>query len=433
LDFADFAAVERYLNSLVNYEQTFPLGGNRDRPKLEPALNAVARMELPQTLPGCIHIAGTKGKGSVVAFLESLLAPNHNVLSFSSPHLMSVKERVRLQGNLLDDELWQKGFGAMTETLLREPVIKLTYFESVFIFYLWAARELGTDVNVVEAGLGGKWDATNILKKTMAVLTRVDYDHTEILGKTLTEIATDKSGIIKPLARVIVGRQPGEALSVYELRIAAERAKGAFFGADFGWLAENGGRFRYQDLQRTIGSLSLSVSGTHQRDNASIAIRAATMLFDDLEPDAIREAISRCVIPGRQQLLPGKPDVLVDVAHNPVSFRALADTLKENYRSRRIFAVIGMVKDKDARGSLAALQGIVSDIRIVALNNPRSYKQQDLCEIAMSLGFEVECTSSQEEAFAALHREGNHDLGLVAGSFYLAGDYLIWRERAGIT
>ena len=430
MDFATFPEVERYLNSLINYEQAFPLGGARDRPKLQPTLDAAERLELPLSLPNCVHIAGTKGKGSVARFLECLLSPGHQVLSFTSPHLKSVKERVRLNGELLDDSIWQRGFAEITGALQREPAVKLTYFESTFIFYLWAAQALGVDVNVVESGLGGMYDATNVLSDTLAVLTRVDYDHTEILGNTLTEIATDKSGIIKFRARVVVGRQPGEALSVYELRIAAENATGAFFGADYGWVPEGDGCFKYQDVQRTVDNLSLSVTGAHQRDNASIAIRAATTLFDDLAPEAIRDAVSSCVIPGRQQLLKGTPDILVDVAHNPVSFRALADTLRESYGKRRILAVIGMVKTKDAAGSLSALKGLVTDVRIVALNNPRSYKQEDLCAIATSLGIKADCSMSQEEAFADLHRHGEHDLGLVAGSFYVAGDYLIWRERA---
>jgi dihydrofolate synthase/folylpolyglutamate synthase len=432
LNFPHFESVEDYLNSLINYEQTFPLGGARDRPKLEPTLQAARRLGLPLSLRNCVHIAGTKGKGSVVAFLECLLAPGHTLLSFTSPHLVSVRERVRLNGQTLPDELWQSGFAAMVDALSAAPEIKLTYFESVFVFYLWATQALHSDVQAVEAGLGGMWDATNVLDDTLAVLTRVDYDHTEILGKTLTAISTDKSGIIKHNARVVVARQPQEALEVYRAAIARQEATAQLADADFGWKDEGGGAFRYWDGAGDLPHLELAVTGDHQRDNAAAAIRTALWLFPDLDAAQIRARLSACTVPGRQQLLRGAPDVIVDVAHNPVSFAVLAQTLRRDYAHRSIHAVIGMVKDKDARSSLDALKGIVSNMHIVALTNPRSCRPEELCEIARQLGFAADCSLSLEEAFAALHRADSHDLGLVAGSFYLAGDYLKWRARAGI-
>ncbi|RPH95087.1 hypothetical protein EHM69_05415, partial [candidate division KSB1 bacterium] len=210
--FLTLDSTEQYLHSLINYEQTFPLGGTRSGLKLEPCLNAAERLGLDLRLPHCVHVAGTKGKGSTVAFLEALLAPDCRTLSFTSPHLESVIERIRLNGRPLDDALWCRSFSEFVPMLERDPAIKLTYFETAFIFYLWAARELKPDVHLVEVGLGGRWDATNILKDTLAVITTIDYDHTEILGNTLTEIAADKAGIIKPDSHVIIGRQPDEAL-----------------------------------------------------------------------------------------------------------------------------------------------------------------------------------------------------------------------------
>jgi dihydrofolate synthase / folylpolyglutamate synthase len=138
------------------------------------------------------------------------------------------------------------------------------------------------------------------------------------------------------------------------------------------------------------------------------------------------------VIPARQQLLAGNPEVMVDVAHNPVSFRTLADTLRRHYNGKRIAAVVGMMKDKDAKSSLEALQGLVAELMIVEVQNPRTYTQRDLADIAEALGFPVYCPESLDAAFKRLHTRWQHDLGLVAGSFYLAGDYLLWRQRAGI-
>lgn len=430
--FPDLDAVERHLNSLVNYEHAFPLGGARDRPKLEPSLRAIERLGLPRRLPACVHVAGTKGKGSVVSFLDALLAPDRPLLSFTSPHLTSFAERVRWNGLPLPEEHWRRGFEDITGALARVPAMSLTYFETTWIMFLWAARELKTEFYIVEAGLGGRWDATNVLEDTLAVLTSVDYDHTEVLGKTLTEIATDKAGIIKPASQVIVSRQPEEARSA--IRAAAEKCdvRPQYLGEEFRWTTESADRFRYEDEGGVVEDLFLATPGLHQRDNAAVAIRVARLIAPSLTPLQIRERLQSCVIPARQQLLPGTPPVLVDVAHNPVSFRALAGTLRESYSEKTILAVIGMMRNKDARASLSALHGLVGEIRFVELNSPRSADPQDLLKIARELDFRAGGSVSREEAFEELHRTGSHDLGLIAGSFYLAGDYLLWRKRAGI-
>jgi len=178
--------------------------------------------------------------------------------------------------------------------------------------------------------------------------------------------------------------------------------------------------------------LRLAVEGAHQRDNAAVAIRVARALRPDFAAEAIRERMASCLIPARQQFLPGKVEILLDVAHNPVSFRALAETIRRRRANCKILAVVGMMKNKDARGSLAALRDLVSNVLIVRLSSPRSFEPEDLARIARELGMIAECAASPDVAFAEIHEPASHDLGLVAGSFYLAGDYLRWREHAGI-
>lgn len=434
MDLPDFSAVEKYLNSLINYEQTFPLGGARNRWKLEPCLRASARMGLSLRLPRCIHVAGTKGKGSTVAFLEALLTPDLRVLSFTSPHIEHVKERVRLNGGLLSDHVWQTGFSEIAESVLRDPCIKLSYFETVFMFFLWTAQHLETEAHIVEVGLGGRLDATNILEDTISVITTVDYDHVEILGDTLTEIAADKAGIIKRNCPLIIGRQAEEAMRVIRMRAIEQSAYPVYlYEKDYSWQAGNNAEFEYIEPGVRIEHLRLRMAGVHQRDNAAAAIRAARTLMPDHAEPLIRERLAHCSISGRQQLIPGNPDILVDVAHNPISFRALADTLRHSFPDRTILAVVGMMKDKDARASLEAIQPFVHDVITVEVNSPRARSADQLCEIALSLGMNATSSTSIEEAFAALHNRREHALGLVAGSFYLVGDYLIWRRRAGIT
>lgn len=431
--FRTFPEVEAYLNSLVNFEHSFPLGGARDRPKLQPVLDATARLDLNCSLPNCLHIAGTVGKGSVAGYLEAILSTRFRTLSFTSPHLISVAERVRFNGQILEDQLWRKGFESIISKLNADRSITLTYFEAVFVFYLWVSRELNCECHVVETGLGGSFDATNVLANTTAVLTRIDYDHTAILGETLSEIAADKCGIIKPDSTVISSSQHGESLAVIESIAKKQRANLSVLDDDFSLIYRTPEELIYKDSSRTIKQLRLTDSMDYRCENAAVAISAALSIVPDLSVDAIRQALAKYLPQARQQLLPGMPPIILDTAHNPAAFKVLAETLKQRYEGRRIRAVIGMMKDKDARQSLALLRGIVEVIMTVSTGNPRSYSPDELCEIATELGIKAHAYSENKYAYIDLHENPMISLGIITGSFYVAGDYLKWRERAGIS
>lgn len=431
MTFHCFRDVDSFLNSLINYELQTPLGGARDRLKLEPAREAAARLGMKTSLPSCVHIAGTKGKGSTAAILEAVLAARNRVLSFTSPHLLSVKERVRLCGRELADDVWCRGFEEITETLGDESS-KLTYFEAVFVFYLWAARDLETDRHIVEVGLGGKWDATNVLTDTLSVITPVDYDHTQILGNTIAQIAGDKAGIIKPRSKVVIGRQSREAETVILDAVAGSQSERYLFGDDYGWRSADDIGFDYFGPSGEVKGLKLKIIGEHQRDNAATALCAAGLLGAGLPDGELRSILASVRIPGRQELLPGSPDILLDVSHNPASFRALADTLDRFYKGRSVTVVVGILKDKDFLHCLEALKGRIKKVITVPIDHPRACDPKVLAGTARSVGLNAVEAAIAEEAFATLHGESGHDLGVVAGSFYLAGEYLSWRQHAGI-
>jgi dihydrofolate synthase/folylpolyglutamate synthase len=418
-----FADVERHLNSLINYESTTPLGGTRGQPKLEPVLQAAERLGLALELPRCAHIAGTVGKGSVAAMLNSILSRNFSTLTFTSPHLISVKERVTLNGESISDELWCDGFLEIVEGLSRQPKINLTYFEAVWVFYLWCARKLNTQAHVVETGLGGSFDATNVLLKSVAVFTKIDLDHTHILGKTPEEIALDKSGIIKQGCVAVTTKQSDTVLRVLEEKARAMHARAFAEERDFSM--NNVMSFSFPGANLLVENLSWPLRGDFQRHNAATAIAAALRIEPELSVDDIREGLRSVRVEARQQTVKGYPNLWVDVAHNAASFAALAESLRADCSFQKTVALIAMLKDKDADASLANLKDVVDEVLVTDVENPRSRSTENLFECANRAGLSARVVK-RDEGFEEILRLPNNTRGVVCGSFYLVGDFLRW-------
>ncbi|MBK8128556.1 MAG: hypothetical protein IPK53_06255 [bacterium] len=424
-----FSDVERYLDSLINYEVDTPLGSGRDAPKLEPVRAAVRGMGLSVALPNCLHIAGTVGKGSTAAFAQVLLSLRHRTLTFTSPHLISARERVQLDGRNLPDEAWCRGMTALRDAHAGGRTPKLTYFETIWLFYLWCARELGTTAHVIETGLGGSFDATNVIDYSTAVLTRVHFDHTHILGKTLTEIARDKSGIIKPGCRCVSVAQEPEALA--QIEAAAGRAKAQLLLEDRDFTCTIAGEqvHHYKFGSRAIESLDNPLRGEFQRHNLGVALTAVLAIEPELHDDEIRAAIAGLHLPGRMQTVPRHPNLLLDVCHNPASFEELGIVLRREREYSKRVALLAMMKDKDARESLAGLAGVADELWITQAPTPRSAQPDDLVESAREIGF-LARTIDRETAYRELLHLPLTSQGVVCGSFYLVGDFMRWLEHA---
>lgn len=416
-----FKEVLEYLNSLINYEVEFPLGGSRDRPKLEPVYAAARVLGLPLTLPKCIHIAGTVGKGSTAAMSQALLSVHHRVLSFTSPHLVSPKERVRLDGLDIPDDVWCEGMSAIREGTAASGT-KLTYFETTFAFYLWCAKTLGSTAHVVETGLGGSFDATNVLEETTAVMTRIDLDHTHILGKTHTEIARDKSGIIKEHANCFCSEQSAEALIQIEMAATARRAKLLVEGREFCCTVGESGEHSYSG-SRSVNGIVIPLRGDFQRHNLAVSIAAVLSLDESLPDQSIRDALGRLKLQGRQQSLVSHPNIMIDVCHNPASFEELASSLKRESRFARRIALVAMMKDKDAKASLAHLRGIVDEVWVTTAPTPRTHSAESLLEFARQEGIKARVVE-RSAAYKELLELRTDTQAIVCGSFYLVGDFL---------
>jgi dihydrofolate synthase/folylpolyglutamate synthase len=252
------------------------------------------------------------------------------------------------------------------------------------------------------------------------------------LGDTRTAIALDKCGIIKPGSNVVTCVQHEECLPVIEKAAENQHAKLSVYERDFKLIEYSHDELTYSDSTRTVAGVRLIVKEYYQRENAALAIRAATTVAPELTEDAVRNGLAAYLPPARQQLLPGMPPIIVDVAHNPIAFEMLAKTLREKHSERRIKAVIGMMKDKDARSCLTHLRGLVEGLLIVSTGNPRSYLPEELRDIALEVGIPARAYSENQYAYLDLHENRMITLGLVTGSFYVVGDYLQWRDHAGI-
>jgi dihydrofolate synthase/folylpolyglutamate synthase len=436
MKFSHFGQIEDYLNQLVNYERSNPMPLARGKPDFGRLLRAIRRADLWKTPPITVHIAGTKGKGSTLLYLEAMLNPTWKVISFLSPHLLSIRERILISGEPTNETLWIQGFNRLHRVLENsqrkgEP---LTYFETLFLLYLWMLFHEKGDIALVEVGLGGTYDCTNILTPTMSVETPIDLDHTEILGKSLLEIARNKAGIIKSGRPVVISRQKAKVRRELCRRAAACHSKTMVLGRDFNWRLRADGLWDYwHEGRKLYTGLSLRAWGNHQRDNAATALCAITMRKEKglrLSEKQVRSRLRRVVLPARLELLPGAPPTLLDVAHNPASFRVLADFLKANYLGKRILLISGMLEQKDFCSSLKYILPYVSEAIFVRLSHPRSRPPSDLAAFASSRGVKARMAQSERDAFECLLSRSDFDLVVVAGSFVLAGAFLTWKKTS---
>ena len=382
-----------------------------------------------------VHVAGSKGKGSTAAFIASVLAAAGSRCGlYSSPHVESPRERVRVLDGSLTDELAVgvfNGIRAYVERIARttRPALLPTYFELVTLFGFLVFREARCEIAVVEVGIGGRTDATNLVRPIASVITPVELEHTERLGRTLRSIAAEKAGIVKRGVPVVVGRQHPEALAtirrVAELRRAPVHDVVAQIETFAAETSTSGTLLRLRlrgGLDLTSG---LRLIGTVQAQNAALAALTATVVRPHLGAEVIAAGLAGAWIPGRSELVPGPPAFLLDGAHTERSVRSLCDTAAELCRDRRArVAIYGSVSGKDHESMLAHL--IACFDRIV-ITRPGSFKPSDLALLhrtCAALGGVATIHERTEDALAAARAsvsDREDALIVVTGSFYLVG------------
>ncbi len=379
-------------------------------------------------LPPVVHVAGTNGKGSTVALLRAIAeAAGLRVHVYTSPHLVRFNERIRLAGQLISDER----LNAILDRIEAVPV-QATVFENTTAAGFVAMSEVPADLAIIEVGLGGSLDATNVIERPLlSLITPVDLDHAEFLGTRIEGIAGEKAGIIKAGARALIGRQSEAVMAVIEQRAREVGSPLSAMGVDFDAWAERGG-LAWQDTERLLDLPAPALSGAHQFDNAGLAIAAALEL--DLPEAAIAEGLKAVRWPARMQRLTAGPyadkarahdaELWLDGGHNPHAGRALARTLAERQaRAPRPTALIcGMLANKDAGGFFEALKG--QDLRVLTVGFDGSAADPEaLAAVAQGRGFGALAAGSVDEAMDRALALGAGRI-VICGSLYLAGEVL---------
>ena len=397
----------------------------------------LARMGDPQLrLPPVIHVAGTNGKGSTVAFMRAVLeAAGRKVHVYTSPHLVRFHERIRLAGRLVDEARLTAALQDCEQVNAGAPI---TLFEMTTAVAFKLFCETPADVLLLEVGLGGRFDATNVVPNpALCVITPVSIDHPEFLGSTLAAIAFEKAGIIKPGVPVVVAAQENEACAVIERQAAKLRAPIFISAQDFSGRQEHG-RLVYQDEAGLLDLPPPRLTGRHQIQNAATAI-AALRQFDPTIPDEAFEAGMRTVDwPARLQRLASGPlvalaprgaEVWLDGGHNVAGGRVLGEAMAdlEAEAPRPLIVICGALATKDTTGFLAAFRGLARQVFAVPIPGEHAGRSpQDVAAAASRAGLVAECADGVPDALARIAAQSwdRPPRILIAGSLYLAGHAL---------
>lgn len=416
---------------------------NKIRPRLEPTRRAVELLGDPQRSYRVIHVTGTNGKTSTTRFIERILR-EHGLRTgrFTSPHLVRINERMALDGEPVSDEQLISVYSDI------EPILEfvdqeladsgenpLTFFEALAVLGFAVFADAPVDVLVLEVGMGGAWDSTNVADGDVAVFTPIGLDHMDRLGNTLEEIADTKSGIIKPGSLVVSSAQERGVLAVLEnaakQKAEAFKLEGRDFEVSEFLPSSTGQSISISGLAGSYGPYQAPVFGSHQGQNLAVAVAAVEAFLGggqiQIADDILRSAISDVSSPGRLQLIRTVPNLLLDGAHNPAGALILAQALRAEFSEKPLVGVIAVLAEKDAAGLFSNLAGVFESLVITQSSSPRSMPVAELESIAKDgLGQEVESISGFRLALERAKQRALEIDGtvVVTGSITLVGDVI---------
>ena len=422
---------------------------NKMEPRLVPLFRAMDVLGEPNKAFPIIHVTGTNGKTSTARMIESVLrAHGLSTGRYTSPHLSRVTERISIDGHPVPDEtfvrIWDeiRPYLQIVDSELEaagEP--RLTYFECLTILGFAIFADQPVNVAVIEVGLGGITDATNVGDGQVSVITPISLDHTDLLGETTEDIAYEKAGIIKPGGYLISAAQPLDAAQVL-LDKAKDvgvpfRFEGVEFGVESRTVAVGGQVVSIQGIAGRYPELLVPLHGAHQAQNAAVAVAALEAFFGgekELDFEVLQEGFSNVTSPGRLEVVRTAPTIVVDAAHNPDGIKASAAALQEAFTFTRLVPVVGVLKEKDAEEILRQLKeslgGMAEEFCFTQSNSPRAVPAAELAELAVELGLgedNVHIAEKLDDAleWAVERAEANDDLSggvLVTGSITLVAE-----------
>jgi dihydrofolate synthase/folylpolyglutamate synthase len=414
---------------------------NKLRPRLEPTRRAVELLGDPQKAYRVIHVTGTNGKTSTTRFIERILR-EHGLRTgrFTSPHLVHLNERMSIDGEPVSNEVLFEVWNDISPILEMVDAeleaagdTKLTFFEALAVLGFAVFADAPVDVLVLEVGMGGEWDSTNVADGDVAVFTPVALDHMERLGNTIAEIAKTKSGIIKQDALVVSSIQTAEALEVISAKAKSTAESLRVLGDDFAVVRKsvdgNGQRITIKGLAGTYNDLFLPLFGSYQADNLALAIAAVESFLgggeSPIHDEILRIAVADASSPGRLQVVDRKPLTVIDAAHNPNGAESLANALDEYFGAPKAIGIIGVLGDKDAHGLLEALRGSFDEVILTRSTSPRALEPEVLADIASEFFERVSVAHNLESALHQARESVEQDGAIViTGSVSMAGDLL---------
>ena len=398
------------------------------KPGLERVGELIERIGSPDKKLKFVHVAGTNGKGSTcVLIANTLKCAGYKTGLFISPYVLEFRERFQINGGMIPEEklceIVEKLFPIVEQMKAEGKII--TEFEFVFAIAMYWYAEEKCDLVVLEVGLGGRFDATNIINAPLvSVITSISLDHTAILGDTYEKIAFEKCGIIKPNGiTVAYGEQKGGVIEVIK-NTACERNNKLY-------IAEKNAEVKKSDLNGSefcIDGTDLKIRfiGKHQIKNALTAYCAVKALRErglNISESALKEGFESAFFPARLEILKKEPIVMLDGSHNPDGVKALANALKENMADVKKIGIVGMLADKDVKTALGEIVNLFEEVITVSPNNPRKMSAEELAEIIRGYGVKAVAEKDYEKAYKkALLKAGKDKAVIVFGSLYLSGD-----------
>jgi len=404
-DQARIDAIEKAL--LARWPET------RIAPTLERISALVDILGSPQLSYPTIHVGGTNGKTTTSRMIDSLLFEmGLRTGRFTSPHLESYLERISINGQPIDAKALIFSFNDISPYLdLMDSKFDhpISFFEAMTALAFAAFAEHPIDVGVIEVGMGGQWDATNVVDADVSVITPIGLDHMEYLGDTIAEIATTKAGIIKEQGFIVLAQQTPEA-AVELLRRAAEvgadvAREGLEYSIDSRAIAVGGQLISITGLRGHYDDIFLPLHGKHQASNAAAALIAVEAFFgeQDLDIDAVRAGFANVTSPGRCEVIHRDPTIILDAAHNPHGAKAIAETMQSEFTFDEVTGVVALMADKDALGILQALEPIMNQIIVTTNSSERSMKVSELSDLAAQV-FGADRVFAEETLQAAIDR-----------------------------